>query len=77
MPERALPFQYAEENTSTGMTSLLGLPAYVDMAEVSGLVESVRTHMIMKEGGQDWVEGPAEPRYNQACFLPWMLIGFI
>ena len=45
MPQGALPFQYAEENTSTGMTALSGLPAYVDMAEVSGLVESVRTHM--------------------------------
>ena len=31
MPQRALPFQYAQENTSTGMTSLSGLPAYVDM----------------------------------------------
>ena len=35
MPQGALPFQYAEENTSTGMTALSGLPAYVDMAEVS------------------------------------------
>ena len=33
MPQGALPFQYAEENTSTGMTALSGLPAYVDMAE--------------------------------------------
>ena len=52
MPQRALPFQYAQENTSTGMTSLSGLPAHVDMAEVSGLVESVRTHMIVREGDQ-------------------------
>ena len=56
MPQRALPFQYAEENTSTGMTSLSGLPAYVDMAEVSGLVESVRTHMIVREGDQGWTD---------------------
>ena len=56
MSQRALPFQYAEENTSTGMTSLSGLPAYVDMAEVSGLVESVRTHMIVREGGQGWTD---------------------
>ena len=49
MLQRALPFQYAQENTSTGMTSLSGLPAYVDTAEVSGLVESVRTHMIVRE----------------------------
>ena len=38
------------------MTSLSGLPAYVDMAEVSGLVESVRTHMIVREGGQGWTD---------------------
>ena len=56
MSQRALPFQYAEENTSTGMTSLSGLPAYVDMAEVSGLVESVRTHMIVREGDQGWTD---------------------
>ena len=56
MPQRALPFQYAQENTSTGMTSLSGLPAYVDMAEVSGLVESVRTHMIVREVGQGWTD---------------------
>ena len=56
MPQRALPFQYAQENTSTGMTSLSGLPAYVDMAEVSGLVESVRTHMIVREVSQGWTD---------------------
>ena len=56
MPQRALPFQYAEENTSTGMSSLSGLPAYVDMAEVSGLIESVRTHMTVREGGQGWTD---------------------
>ena len=56
MPQRALPFRYAEENTSTGMTSLSGLPAYVDMTEVSGLVESVRTHMIVREVGQGWTD---------------------
>ena len=56
MSQRALPFQYAQENTSTGMTSLSGLPAYVDMAEVSGLVESVRTHMIVREGDQGWTD---------------------
>ena len=56
MPQGALPFQYAEENTSTGMTALSGLPAYVDMAEVSGLVESVRTHMNVKKGDQGWTD---------------------
>ena len=56
MPQGVLPFQYAEENTSTGMTALSGLPAYVDMAEVSGLVESVRTHMNVKKGGQGWTD---------------------
>ena len=56
MPQGALPFQYAEENTSSGMTALSGLPAYVDMAEVSGLVESVRTHMNVKKGEQGWTD---------------------
>ena len=38
------------------MTALSGLPAYVDMAEVSGLVESVRTHMNVKKGDQGWTD---------------------
>ena len=56
MPQGPLPFQYAEENRVTGVTSLSGLAAYLDMAQAAGLSESVRTHLGVKEGGQGWTD---------------------
>ena len=56
MPQGPLPFQYAEENRATGVTSLSGLAAYLDMAQAAGLSESVRTHLGVKEGGQGWTD---------------------
>ena len=56
MPQGALPFQYAEERSSTGMTSMAGLGVYLDMMEVSGLGESVRRHVRVKEKGQGWTD---------------------
>ena len=35
MEQTSLPFHYAEENESTGMTALSGLPAYLDLAAVA------------------------------------------
>ncbi len=32
MPQGALPFQYAEEKGSTGMTGFAGLATYLDLA---------------------------------------------
>ncbi len=32
MQQGPLPFHYAEENNSTGMTALTRLPAYLDLA---------------------------------------------
>ena len=56
MPQGALSFHYAQENNSTGMTALSGLPAYMDMAEVAGLRESVRRHVGVREGAQGWTD---------------------
>ncbi len=56
MPQGALPFQYAEERSSTGMTAMAGLGVYLDMMDVSGLWESVRRHVGMKEKGQGWTD---------------------
>ena len=36
MSQASLPFQYAEENRSSGMTALSGLAAYLEMAEAAG-----------------------------------------
>ena len=54
MQQGTLPFHYAEENESTGMTALSGLPAYLDLASVARLGESVRSHVGVREGAQGW-----------------------
>ena len=41
MKQGVLPFQYEEEKSSTGMTALLGLPAYLELAHAAGLRSSV------------------------------------
>ena len=56
MPQGALPFQYAEEKGSTGMTALSGLATYLDLARVAGLNESARRHVGIKEGKQGWTD---------------------
>ena len=55
MPQGALPFQYAQEKGSTGMTALAGLGAYLDLWQVAGLPQSVRRHLGVK-GGQGWTD---------------------
>ena len=45
MPQGVLPFQYAEERSSTDMTAMAGLGVYLDMMAAAGLWESVRRHV--------------------------------
>ena len=56
MEQTSLPFHYEEENESTGMTALSGLPAYLDLAAVARLGESVRRHVGVREGTQGWTD---------------------
>lgn len=56
MPQGILPFQYEKEESERGMTSLAGLPTYLDLAHVSGLANSIREHLKVKEGGQGWTD---------------------
>ena len=56
MQQTSLPFHYEEENESTGMTALSGLPAYLDLAAVARLGESVRRHVGLREGTQGWTD---------------------
>ena len=56
MSQGVLPFQYAEEKKSTGMTSLAGLPTYMELAQVAGLSRSIQSHVRVREGGQGWSE---------------------
>ncbi len=57
MPQGALPFQYAEEKSSTGMTALSGMATYLDLAQVAGLPQSFRRHVGVKEGKRGWTDG--------------------
>ncbi len=56
MPQGTLPFHYAEEKSSTGMTGLSGLAVYMDMAQVAGLSQSVGRHVRVRESGQGWTD---------------------
>ncbi len=56
MQQATLPFHYAEETESTGMTALSGLPAYLDLAFVARLGQSVRRHVGVREGTQGWTD---------------------
>ena len=56
MAQGVLPFKYEEEKNDTGMTSLAGLPVYLDLAHVIGLSESIRSHLHVRENGQGWMD---------------------
>ena len=56
MGQGALPFQYVQEKGSAGMTGFSGLAAYLDLAQVAGLNESVGRHLGANQGRQGWTE---------------------
>jgi Transposase DDE domain group 1 len=54
LKQGVLPFRYESESTESGMTALAGLPAYLELAVVSGLTDSIQRHLgacILKEQG--------------------------
>jgi hypothetical protein len=54
-----LSFRYESEPTTSGMTALAGLPAYLELAIVSGLTDSIQRHLggcaIKEQGWTDSV----------------------
>jgi len=56
MAQGVLPFKYEEEKKDTGMTALAGLPVYLDLAYRSGLSETIRRHLHVREGSQGWTD---------------------
>ncbi len=56
MRQGVLPFQYAEEKSTTGMTGLSGLMTYLELIHVSGLRSSVERHVGLRERGQGWTD---------------------
>jgi len=51
MTQCVLPYKYEEEKREIGMTSLGGLPVYLDLATVMGLGEGVSRHLQIKHQG--------------------------
>ncbi len=54
LKQGVLPFRYECEPTDSGMTALAGLPAYLELAIVSGLTDSIQRHLgicALKEQG--------------------------
>jgi hypothetical protein len=56
MAQGALPFKYEEEKREGGMTALGGLPAYLDLAHVVGLRDSINRHVKVRHGEQGWTD---------------------
>ena len=56
MKQGVLPFQYEEEKSSTGMTALSGLPAYLELAHAAGLRSSLERHVRLRRYGQGWTD---------------------
>ena len=50
-----LDFQYEADSSSRGLTSLGGLPVYLDLIKASGLGVAVRRH-VGAAGGQGWLD---------------------
>jgi hypothetical protein len=53
MAQGMLPFHYDEEKTGSGMTALGGLPLYLELMHVAGVLESLRRE-VQVAGEQGW-----------------------
>jgi hypothetical protein len=54
MAQGVLPLQYEIEKTNTGMTSLAGLPAYLDLSRAIGLWKSIEQNLHGRKKSQGW-----------------------
>ena len=52
MPQAILPFKFEEEKHSGGMTSLAGLPMYLELSYVMGLTDSISRCLNVRDNGQ-------------------------
>lgn len=56
MAQGILPYQYEKDKSVAKMTALGGLPAYMDLASASGLIDSIRKHCDVRGDGQGWTD---------------------
>ena len=55
LPKGVLGFQYEAERSCGGLTSLAGLPLYLDLVHSSGLASAIRRH-VQVAGLQGWLD---------------------
>jgi len=57
MAKSLLPFEYEVDPMNCGQTALAGLPAYLDLAAVCGLTDSIRRHLTINSNKQQgWTD---------------------
>ena len=54
MAQGLLPFKIERTEESNGLTSLAGLPGYLELGHVLGLANSVARHLKLRAGGQGY-----------------------
>ena len=54
-PQGLLGFQYESDRSSVGLTSLAGLPLYLELIQASGLGTAIRQHVSVA-GSQGWLD---------------------
>lgn len=54
MTQKALPYEYEIEDGECGLTSVGGLPIYLDLTSATGLLRSVDKHLKIRIGDQGW-----------------------
>src|ERR1700733_2399828 len=55
LAQGVLGFQYEAEGSSAGLTSLAGLPLYLDLVKASGLAAAIR-EQVRVAGTQGWLD---------------------
>jgi hypothetical protein len=55
LPQGVLSFQYEADRSGGGLTSLAGLPLYLDLVQATGLGAAIREH-VRVAGGQGWLD---------------------
>ena len=56
MAQKLLPYEYEIEESKSGLTSLGGLPLYLDLALATGLLGSIDRHLKVRDGDQGWTD---------------------
>lgn len=56
MAQKVLPYEYELESGKSGLTSVGGLPTYLDLASATGLLKSIDKRLRIRAGDQGWTD---------------------